>query len=431
MMTYFLFFLQIMSCEREYLMKEKKWMWIGQRISDGFLYSRALKNIDVFFSCDDIQYKIDKIIKSFSLAKEDKIFSKKWQYTDIVQIISKFKNDIERYLHDEYNILSYYLSESSKEELGIRHIINEKVFNCQLNRVTQYFLIKNANISLPKYMIPYGVKWNSLVKKLSYPIIMQYDKSSSCSGTFLLESENEYLCLIKEVGEPDIAVEYINDVVSCSSHIYISNHDIIIFSPSVQIITKKYNLNKKYSEFSYKGNDFGLYYKLFGKDEVAYNFLYNIGLLCSKIGIRGLLGVDYMRKQDAIFFTEINFRLQNSTSLLSFLQNETNNVIHYITRTKNDSETETIKSGFQFLYNIKVNLMSGYYSINGDLISSCIDKWELLKDNVYLVFCDKNYVSANNSKNIRIIGLGSCLQDNGNISEKIIEFASILEARYE
>lgn len=416
-------------------MKEQKWIWIGQRISDGFLYSKALQNIGVFFSCDNVKYNMNRTIIAYSLLKDKNISSasKWWKYTDIAKIIVAFKNEIIKYLGDDYSILSYYLSESSRHELNVKATLNEKVFNNQLSRAAQYYLIKEAGILSPKHIVPYGMSWDCIVKELSTPIIMQYDNSSSCSGTFLIEDEEGYLNLLRKMGEPDIAVRYIENAIPSSSHIYISNSEITVFSPSVQIIVIDADFNEKWRTFSYRGNDFGLYNKLFGNDDNAYKFLHEIGILCKKIGIRGLLGVDFMRQKDAVYFTEINFRLQNSTSLLSLLQSKDNNIINYIIgNQENNIEPEIINTGFQFFSDIKTeNVESGYYSANGELITSNIDEWEQLAANNYLVFCDDGYVVGDKLSNIRIIGLGSCLESDGNIGTRVVEFANILEKKYE
>lgn len=102
---------------------------------------------------------------------------------------------------------------------------------------------------------------------------------------------------------------YISNSVTINEHIILSEGDYRLFQPSIQITT---------DNFSYSGSDFIKYKEL---DNSEQNAIIEMGKQIAsnlvKLGVRGLLGVDYILKENQVYFLECNFRYQGSTCLLN------------------------------------------------------------------------------------------------------------------
>lgn len=406
-----------------------KRVWLGQRLSDGLLFSMALNEIEAFFTCESLVCN-QLPINCFSLDEQGITPSvrNKWTSADIKKIVDVYAQKINNFLDEGSVLFPYYLSNESISNLHTNQLIfNEKVFRCQLVRSIQMFMMNQANIETPKWIIPYHMSWEYISNAIGSPFILQFDNTSSGIGTYLISSKDDYLYFLEKYGDADIATQYISDGYSCSTHIWITSNDIQITSPSVQIIEKK-NLyrDKQIHTFSFRGNDFGLYNTEIGKSSRIEEQLFRIGLVYQKAGIRGLIGVDYIVKDGKFFYNETNFRLQNSTSLLSFLQPKEDNIVKLMLGRK--IKSAEIKKGFQYFETLKVpKLRSGYYSYTGKFISN-FDRLRLIDSfDKYLVFVS---VVRNGLQNIRIIGLGTGCVEFGNISSDVSKFIERLVEIY-
>lgn len=406
-------------------MIKNQWIWIGQRVSDGLLYSKAIPTLRTFFSCDNVAFNVNKTVTGYSLLDADSqnnLFTQHYKYLDIDKIIDKYADQIKAELKIGKKPLVYYISDESKNKLGCKNIQNGIVYSTQLDRLTQHNLMLDFNISTPKFVNPQNLDWNQLARELGLPLILQYDRTSSGSGTYLVDNAISYDKVVLANGKiPDIATQYIKDGVSASAHIFITENNVYVFNASTQIVEKTCDQTTQCYNFHYVGNDFGHYYIKFGYDNLALDFLQKVGMALKSIGITGLLGIDYLRTDKGIFFNEINFRLQNSTAILSFFQNN-GEVIRCITE-GNCNVGQAIIEGFQIYRDIDIeNICSGYYTQDGKLLSDKIDDWDLFDNGNYLVFCDIGYINDGKS-GLRIIGQGEILNMDGKIqTEKINRF---------
>lgn len=405
-----------------------KMIWLGQRLSDGLLYSMSLKEIESFFTCEQlIAEQLPK--KCFSLDEKgiSPDFGNKWTSFDIRRIIDVYKNELNKQLNEGFILLPYYLSnEAILSMYSKQTILNSKVFRCQLIRSLQMHIMTQANVTTPRWFVPYHSSWEDISNYIGVPFILQFDNTSSGMGTYLIKSKDVYLSFKARYGDADIATQYISDGYSCSTHIWISPKEIQIASPSVQIVEKKTLMkNNKIQTFNYRGNDFGLYHSRIGRSSFIEEQLYRIGAVYQKAGICGLLGVDYIIKDGEFFYNETNFRLQNSTSLLSFLQPKENNIISLLIGS--NKKIAEVKNGFQYFATINTShLISGYYRDTGEFetnfSSSC-----LIDINCYLVFAS---FPRNGTQNIRIIGLNTGSVGKGFINSNVSKFIERLITRY-
>lgn len=393
------------------------YIWLGQRISDGILYSKALPDIKAFFTCDFINASFPDGVEPYYLFNEtgEEV---NWHYYDISTVVGVYESIIHEKIAIGHQLLSYYLSNQDQRLLKCETCLNHKIFNIQMPRSFMYYILKEHNVNVPNYLVPDNLSWESITKQLGPKVVVQYDKSSSGAGTFLVESSTEYDHLkLKMKRSPDIAISYISNAVSCSSHIYIASEGIHIFSSSIQIIEVVED-EKKYKCFSYKGNDFGLFHSSFGNDKITIDFVNHIGRICQKLGMRGLIGIDFMRTEEGVYFTEMNFRLQNSTALLSFLQESNGNILHYITNESYSKIPYEIEGGWQYYCDLKIRpIASGYYNlVNGSLVTDDLWDYQKLKQGNVLVFCGNNkFINR-----VRIIGLGACCLTDFNSNNKLL-----------
>lgn len=148
--------------------------------------------------------------------------------------------------------------------------------------------------------------------------IIQETKSSGGLGTFIVDSQN-YPYVVNNLKKDALyLVSFFADPsFSLNAHILITNNDVIVLPPSVQII-EKYRFNLIYS-----GADF-VNYKYIPKEyqDKVYNYSKKIGNLLKKIGYKGICGIDYLVYNDEVYFVEINPRFQASTILLNIALNE-------------------------------------------------------------------------------------------------------------
>ena len=228
-------------------------------------------------------------------------------------------------------------------------------------------------------------------------------------------------------GEADIATQYIPDGYSCSTHIWVSSNVIQIASPSMQLIERNpLTADTEIQTFSFRGNDFGLYNSEIGKSTYIEDQLLKIGYLYQKAGIWGLVGVDYIVKDGYFFYNETNFRLQNSTSLLSFLQPQKNNIAGLMLH--KDKKLAEVRSGFQYFVTLKApQLLSGIYSYTGQFVSDFNSTNLLNSLDKYLVFVS---ATRNKLQNIRIIGLGKGHDKYGHIDANLSKFIERLVNLY-
>ena len=394
----------------------KKWLWIGTRLSDGLLYSRALNGLDVFFSLDSLEYT--KTSFSFhSLTSNN--FNKKWTSNDISQLISLYDNEINQYLQKGYGIFPYYLSAESLIKINDPNIFNKLVFNNQLTRSLQRDLCNQSGVRTPNWTIPHNKTWSELVSLLGEVIVFQFDNTSFGMGTFIIHNEKEYKLLNEKYGRAAIATEYLNDGYSCSTHLWITKDNVLISPASVQII-EQYNLqlNCGIKGFSFKGNDFGLYEQnVKNNNDIDYH-LHKIGLMLQKIGIYGLLGIDYIVQGSKFYYLETNFRLQSSTPLLSYLQplgkgNVINCLIPKFTSFSN------VESAYQYYANVNTSkILSGCYAEDGKYLSE-FNPYKSNNKNSIIVFSSKNIGMG---QSLRIIGFGIGCDEYGNIKSKVKTF---------
>ncbi|MBQ8116738.1 MAG: ATP-grasp domain-containing protein [Lachnospiraceae bacterium] len=144
--------------------------------------------------------------------------------------------------------------------------------------------------------------------------VLQGTFSCGGSGTWLIKNNSD---LDKFMCHPDeehvvMVTPYLENSVSVNTHIIIYPNGINCFPASIQIIEHFEH------RLCYAGGDFPAAQTLSADilDKI-YHYSYEIGKRLSRIGYRGICGIDFLVTGNKVYFMEINARFQSSTFLLN------------------------------------------------------------------------------------------------------------------
>lgn len=183
----------------------------------------------------------------------------------------------------------------------------------QLNDKTRCRVILQDAVNVIPFVTLDGkdCTYNNIKKYFSSKeFIMQDAFSSGGEGTTIIRGFDN-LDFIK----PDkryLVSPYIKDSLSVNVHIIIGAANILFFPPSIQIV------NEIQGKILYFGADF-ISYKFVNQkmqSEIK-NAAITIGEKLQLRGYRGVLGIDFLIKNNILYFIEINPRFQASTQLLN------------------------------------------------------------------------------------------------------------------
>lgn len=140
--------------------------------------------------------------------------------------------------------------------------------------------------------------------------IIQKAISAGGEGTFHI-NKHTYNNFI-DADEEYLVSPYIKDSISVNTHVVISDKQILHFPSSVQIITEIEN------KLLYCGADFICYRTLpVNLSSNIEKTVKKIGEFVQKKGYRGILGIDFIVKDEQIYFMEFNTRFQASSHLIN------------------------------------------------------------------------------------------------------------------
>ena len=144
-------------------------------------------------------------------------------------------------------------------------------------------------------------------------LVVQRRFSCGGEGTFLFNLDEEYLPQIPlNSTEQCLVTEFQEDNVSINVHVAIYQEEILLFPPSVQLISCERH------RLEYIGSDFSAFHALPEKEQalVKSEALRICNALREK-GYLGICGVDMILTQENCYFMEINGRFQASSALLN------------------------------------------------------------------------------------------------------------------
>lgn len=147
---------------------------------------------------------------------------------------------------------------------------------------------------------------------ISNAYIVQKNKSSGGFGTFYISEDNHMIDLLREMyNELFIVSPYIENGISINVNAIIEKKQICSFPMSLQIIEKKDN------RLIYHGADFISIQSLSSDiQDKMQNYLNIILGHIQSLGYRGIIGIDFIVKNNNVYFQEINPRYQASSFLI-------------------------------------------------------------------------------------------------------------------
>ena len=397
----------------------KRIFWIGQRMYDGLIYSKLIPEIDVLFCCDSCtdDSSLKDRLRVFSLQRATGI-SRKWSCADISLIIAQFKEEIAQLLSVGYSVLPYDFP--AKSELFQRYensIYNSDVISSSLLRIETLQVMSNSGLATINNYVP--TTGNVDLVRRNDRFVAQYDNSSSGEGTYLLASAEEYNQLVEAHGRPDLISEYA-DGIPMTVHLRIDKEKFSVSALSAQIIEPIENdVGKK---LTYCGNDFSASKRFCPQvfnaiaamaDKIARAF--------RRIGIVGLVGVDFILNQDKPLINEVNYRLQNSTAIFASLQPDNNCVLSLVNGISDcvvDLTSFDIFQYTQFSNSDGEKIKSGIYSASGEIIALGLFYPDQLPPHRYIIVssADKHI----NAGKYAIKVIGNC--ESSNVHQQVKSF---------
>ena len=194
-------------------------------------------------------------------------------------------------------------------------VVNDKkvvyLFN---NKIEFRKLFNLSSFHFPKYVVLKGSQINdkalSSYFKDTELFVLQQPYGAGCDNTLLLRKDE---LLLETKSETTYLIsEFIENTISFNRHILISEKDIIIFQPSIQIIDLKRQ--------SYQGADFINANEILGNEilKSSYFAAKEIAHKMQLFGYRGICGVDFMcDRKNTLYAIEINARFQASSFLIN------------------------------------------------------------------------------------------------------------------
>lgn len=143
--------------------------------------------------------------------------------------------------------------------------------------------------------------------------VIQRDFSCGGSGTFLI-THADVSDGIPELPEDEICMvtPFQEHGISVNIHSIIYPEDIILFSPSIQIIDQEHTC------LEYLGSDYSAYQTLTEEEQLRVTEnAYTICKVLQMRGYRGICGIDMLLTDNNCYFMEINARFQASSALLN------------------------------------------------------------------------------------------------------------------
>ena len=249
-----------------------------------------------------------------------KIYNKDIDYNDLSNFasISKFYDQmITKIESEDANCKFMLYNQASLEFMSnlqniiccndiqlIKSLNNKPVCRNLLGDITQsleYKYLKGKDVNF-EYI-------NNLFDNKFEKYVIQQPVGFGGVGTFILEKSNNIVNMLKSDVTYSISA-YVEAASPINNTFMISDNYIHVFNGSFQLI----NSDK---ELTYNGWDFNLYNKLSNSSKKK---IYDQTLIIAKklqlLGYRGVGGVDYLLKDDQLYFMEINPRFQASSEEL-------------------------------------------------------------------------------------------------------------------
>lgn len=195
-----------------------------------------------------------------------------------------------------------------KNSYNLLHLINDKIalklWASKYVNILPYQLLKGSQIA--------NGGLNFCFPK-SESLVVQQSFSCGGEGTFLIrkgQSHNNNLQL--DSSEQCIVTEYKKKNISVNIHVVVYEKQVILFPPSVQLISLEKN------RLEYVGSDYSAFNALSQHEKnLVFSEAMKIGKALQAEHYLGVCGIDFILVDGCCFFMEVNGRFQASSALLN------------------------------------------------------------------------------------------------------------------
>lgn len=312
--------------------RPEKWAWIGQRAHDAAGISKIV-DLELILSCDWGRETSELFTSAevFSLEKDLKL-RKDWSNEHLAESLnaSVGRAFLDRISGKEaFNLISYrslMVLEDKAPGSGARLLASPLELKRKFdNKILFHQALPGLGINTIKGFIsrPCEISYDEVRRRLDGDFVLQRAFSSSGVNTFLVKESSQYRTLVERFSGEEVLIRKLIPGYSVNVNAVVyptpSGAKVALSWPSVQITGAA-----ECSNFasSYCGNDYasacGIPEEVIEK---VRRITVKVGEWMAESGYRGLFGMDHMVRGGDVFPVEINPRLQNSTSLLTVLEN--------------------------------------------------------------------------------------------------------------
>lgn len=296
----------------------KKIIWIGRYESD-IMYSKKFfyASITYYGSNNKENYSFYPQYTNLKDTYESKPLFVKFVYECICTIERNLKH-FNLYFYDP--CIAYMLFEYNESLKNNTLCLNPYTLINWLQNKALSRVWASKNVKILPFVLESGRNCNYQNIKDFFPayteFIIQENISEGGEGTFLIDEKQMNIRLDSE--ELYHISPYLKSGISLNANIIIGSSGILIFSISQQI------LNIESNNLIYKGSDYLSPDKLTDNDlKKVYDILNLLGKDISRLGYKGICGIDLLLYNKECYFMEINPRFQGSSFLVDRVLQDT------------------------------------------------------------------------------------------------------------
>ena len=295
--------------------------FIGNRAYDGIVFALLFPQVQRIYAVEHCCYPPDLPIGvHYTRPASENLVLPRTSSVAIAQVTSRFRQELDA---EDATILPYDLPDFTTLIERRSSVINWQVVSRRIPRAVQRMLLQRAGVGVPRWMhVDEATPWAMLRERIGEACVVQFDHTSNSAGTYLVTDEQELLAARRiNPGSYAIASEFL-DGAPIALHLLIEEGGRVLQGlPSVQVFTAAMQGPRTAAARRYAGNDFSAFDRLSAAQKaMVTDCAQRIGKALYEASFIGMFGIDIMLTADGAFVLECNFRLTNSTALMTILE---------------------------------------------------------------------------------------------------------------
>lgn len=172
------------------------------------------------------------------------------------------------------------------------------------NKLFNQNLFRNPSVNFPKNIV--ANLDSECAKDFEYPFVIQFEKSHTGTGTFIIHDKDEFINVVKQFKATSCKISEFIEGIPITINACVTNSNIYVAGIQYQITGIEPFTNRKSTTV---GNDFeyGALFLEKHKEEIK-KLMNSIGETMRKKGFLGLFGTDVIIRDSEIFLIEVNAR---------------------------------------------------------------------------------------------------------------------------